>query len=331
VRDRAGKPIPNAVVSIDGRPATTGPDGRYEIRGLRRGRRSVHALGTGYVPTEFPEVRVRASEVREVPALVLPEHGVRVAIRVLDTDAQPVPDARLEVRFEGVPDTFPMRADAFGRAEIEGPSRHDGVLVTAKAWGVGFAPNAATEGAITERVIDVVLERYAMLFGTLKLSREAPPPRTLLVQYRGHDRERWRAAQALIARGGREFVCDEIPPGDYDVAISATGFAVASAKRHRFRPGRTTNVGVIHLGVGGTISGQVYVGTHRARPGIRVEIRELGRTAHTDADGRFTMENVPAGEWRIEAWPARANAKPGTVEVTVREGGTHRVIVRMGK
>jgi len=82
--------------------------------------------------------------------------------------------------------------------------------------------------------------------------------------------------------------------------------------------------------VGGTIRGQVYVGSRHAGPGLRVEIRELGRTANTDRKGRFVLKTIPAGTWKVWVYPSRPDTPLGTTRVTVKDGAEQKAVVRIG-
>lgn len=70
----------------------------------------------------------------------------------------------------------------------------------------------------------------------------------------------------------------------------------------------------------GTISGTVKDSTNALLPGARVEVKENGRSAVTDAQGQFLIPNVPAGNYTLNV--SYVGFSPSSSSVTVAPGRT---------
>lgn len=77
----------------------------------------------------------------------------------------------------------------------------------------------------------------------------------------------------------------------------------------------------------GTITGQVFGTNEQPLPNVQVLVTQLDRSVGTDPDGRFTIENVPAGSYTIET--RRLGYELSTTEVTVQSGQTATVEINM--
>lgn len=75
VVDSAGSPLPGAAVSVGGRTATAGPDGRFELTGLAAGSAEVQVRYVGYGASTMP-VRLSDSTTAEVEVTLTPPDAV---------------------------------------------------------------------------------------------------------------------------------------------------------------------------------------------------------------------------------------------------------------
>lgn len=81
------------------------------------------------------------------------------------------------------------------------------------------------------------------------------------------------------------------------------------------------------------IPGEVKCDIHQWMDAV-ILIRDNPYVAITDADGKFKIENIPAGDWKFQFWHKKAGYleeieiegyKPdrrGTIETTIKDGGT---------
>jgi hypothetical protein len=79
----------------------------------------------------------------------------------------------------------------------------------------------------------------------------------------------------------------------------------------------------------GTIAGTVVSADQPALAAVQVYIPALGLGSLTNAEGRFTILNVPAGTYVLEA--QRIGMTTVTQEVTVTAGGTVEVALTMAR
>jgi len=122
-------------------------------------------------------------------------------------------------------------------------------------------------------------------------------------------------------------------PGKLTIRFAASAsLPVPLPRRIDVRPKDATELGVIELGQGATILGEArvdgkpYEGSVHAVPidgrGNRLLLYKI--TVSSDESGRFRMTKVPAARYHLHA--GALNMPAG--EVSVVDGGTHRVDVR---
>jgi protocatechuate 3,4-dioxygenase beta subunit len=320
VVDERGDPVVGAVVSIGGRPGTTGPDGRFEVPGVKPPSASVRVLAAGFAPTVFEGVDVRAGEVLVLRDLVLPREGVRVTGRILDSSARPIPGAAIRIRFAGSEGVFDTVSDDEGIFGIEGPSIplvHISILAEAK----GFLPGKVQEQVASERVIDVVLRRFASFSGTLTYRGERPE--TISVTFRPTWNKAQKAVIVDLLDDGRTFRCEEMQLGTFKLTIKASGYPPKDIGTHTFLEGKTTSLGAVAVGKGGSITGLVVRSRAHRNATFVVTIPALELKTSTDPAGRFHFENVPAGTHVI--YLIRPNISRSARRVTVHEGKQAKV------
>ena len=79
-----------------------------------------------------------------------------------------------------------------------------------------------------------------------------------------------------------------------------------------------------------TVTGRILdANTGSYLPGTSVRVRELGRTATADREGQFTLRNLPAGTYTLEATYLGYDAR--TTTVTVSDGGIARADLTLGE
>jgi len=258
-------------------------------------------------------------------ALALPG-GLDVLGRVVDGEERPVPGA--EVWLEGwAPGSRDGRIVA--RAGPDGTFRLQGLGedLSLAAYAPGFAPSSlarmrtrvAAAGAdevqvtlvleragtvLAGRVIDPlgrVVEGALVALGTqgnvVRGEEWSPQARTLTTDAEGRFTLPWIAPQR---ERGRVF----------DLHVLAEGHALAFVPEEEVRAALGHEL-VVRLAPGATIVGRATDRSGQALARVRVEVRGPtdGRaspfrlpSARSDADGRFVLAHVAAGEVRLRAW-----------------------------
>lgn len=121
---------------------------------------------------------------------------------------------------------------------------------------------------------------------------------------------------------GGAFVIDGLTPGRHSVHVRARGFAAAQAPAADV-PGPDV---LIELGTGGIVEGVAAKADGTPRPGLQVMLQQgvgaRNLMAKTDEDGRYRVENVPPGAYRVMLIDPEAGGMPSMESVTVREGET---------
>lgn len=119
------------------------------------------------------------------------------------------------------------------------------------------------------------------------------------------------------------FEIDHVPSGRYVVTARLAGMPAVHVKDVAVSDGGTSDVGLLTLRSGGTLTGHVFGpdGLPRAGATVRLASEQHHQTAVTDADGSFVMDAIPAGEYH-------ASAAPGTLAEALRYVAASDVHVR---
>ncbi len=249
--------------------------------------------------------------------------SAQVRGRVLDPNGLPLADFVVAVR-TNEPAPYPrwvqggtvVRASSDGtftcRSLYEGPRV---VVVAAEGFAVSSSePFQTVSGATTSDVIvhmsgggsiaGRVLDKYTgepiegagvCSLGEREIFGAFVPPRPV-----------W--AQAKTDSAGR-FVLERVSPGAHRLQIEARGHATIVVSDVNVGEGDRTELPPQALLTGATINGSVH-GPGELAAGAGIQLTPIDavvdRTTRADASGRFTIENVLPGTYRLMAW--RANA-----------------------
>ena len=94
----------------------------------------------------------------------------------------------------------------------------------------------------------------------------------------------------------------DLEPGQYRVLVRATDRVGNAGKQSRLVTiGPPASRETPAEAKTSTIKGRVTLQDGRPLSGIRVSLRETALSAVTDAEGKFTLENVPHGKYTIDA------------------------------
>ena len=312
VRDREGSAIAAATVrALRQEPgeageaeATSGPDGRFDLGGLRPGRHEVSASATGYATA------YAAADAGGEPLDVVLDVGGAITGRVVDAEGSPVEEARVTAQAD---DRGPGRRHS-ARAD-EGDGRFLLPDVAPGAYGLGV--QASGRGEAARSGVRVVAGRTTDV-GTIALARGGTV-QGVVVDAEGRgipgatvhaERDANRRTSQLETQTGSTgaFELSGVPIGPVHVVARHPSYAISSPVVAEVDPDKETPPVRIVLARGGRIEGRALHRDGRPFTGGRVHAWPLDRRASVggweaaplDGDGSFVMEHVPAGRMKLD-------------------------------
>jgi hypothetical protein len=112
---------------------------------------------------------------------------------------------------------------------------------------------------------------------------------------------------AAVERTGRDgtFELTGLPPGKVTLVATARDFASGRSPRLELAPGQTVADVEIRLGHGGTVQGRLLVAEGRSAASFEIVVSSQtsasSGTATPRADGTFTVANLDAGRYQVQA------------------------------
>lgn len=337
VVDLANVPVADADVLVsqdefDGFSAhpltTSGPDGRFSIDGVDRGR-YVSARKEGYAPSSQHAVNANTGETTQL-RLVLPEAGGEVTGRILDFQSGVIPNAIVMVGNRDVSHgSYAVKAaPVVTRSDVDGAFSASGVsagMTPVVARAPGFAPQEATVLVEAGRTsfLDLALERGVVVQGFVLTSSGAPvEDASLLV---GTEQSFVKGTDPLVTTtrsdsDGRYRLAG-LAAGSITLKVSTKG--LGNARRTLDAAAGESIEFDVELDPPLEIHGRVLLadGTPLARGGVQT----VGLYyVQTDRDGRFVLKNCEDKEYevRISEWGHRMPCasqvvRPGDDEVEI--------------
>ena len=344
-----GAPVAGAEVAIEGAEGTSsfvsGPDGRFEVTPPAPGRyRVVSALAAGYLPwapeasplelVARPRQRIDGVVIYLVPA-------IEYRGRVVTPDGEPAPGATVVLLDAAAGERARAPIDDRFVADDEGGFTFrapDGALLEARHDG--FAPGrAVVDGAVTvSRELTITLGARGgaapadlTIAGVVVDASGAPVGGARVTAEAG---ELARRAVAETDADGR-FVVGPLDPGTHAVVAHARGHAPVAVAADAGAAGVE-----LRLGAAARITGRVVDPGGAPVPAASIVVlaragvatRTVAVAQVFDAEGRFAVEDVAAGDYQLlaqahgwapsELTAATASARPDDVTVTVRRGAT---------
>ncbi|RKG98053.1 carboxypeptidase regulatory-like domain-containing protein [Corallococcus carmarthensis] len=291
--------------------------GSFQFHGLARGEYQLEARAPGHAPHRVARVHVPGTDVR-----VVLDGSAFIEGFVTRGDGTPAPGARVSAW--GEDGAVEVEAGDTGSFSLDVPP--GSFQVTARhAEETGAAGGAVVVGpGMTVKGVRIRLGGVASLAGVVrrKDSGEAIAGATVGVRANG-DR-----ADLLQARAGADgrFEVGGLAPGVYDVQVRAPGFQPLTRTGLGVLAGQRFDL-VLELAVPGRIEGTVVDGAEAPLPGVTVVAQLKWRPlpdalpSVTDAEGRFTLEDVPEGTVYVAA--RRANSEDEVRQpVSVEAGKT---------
>ena len=328
-----GKAVPRAKVSAQGSrglvSTRSGSDGKYLLRNLVPGRRTVRGDEPRYAPWERYGVVLRAGESHKLDLPLTP--GVSISGTVVDENGVPVagakgslgPAAQAGIRSLVAGLTGPMetafvsasngafrasrlRAGDNLRLTVQHPGHETGALS-----GLNLPPGTSRAGlkvvlqqglALTGFVRD---EKQAGIAGaelTLSQSRSFGGPRSGMVfNFAAPVAGR---PESVKTSGDGSFTFRGVPPGDYQLQVTRSGYATESMGPVKLARGETPKPVEVVLAPGAAIAGTVKLKDGTPQGGRSVFARSPGGggalqgpgQSPTGPDGLFVLDGLKPGQ-----------------------------------
>jgi len=366
VRDAAtGEPISGATITINdfvvgNREIQTGSDGRFRVEDVGT-RASLRAKAEGY--TDIGDNPWRGQELPADQKIVQRDFDLEpagtVSGRVLTQSGQPVARALIRLR-SGDTGRGAWMGDMRLR-ELYTHTRSDGryelkgappvkLKVEVQATGFDRAESAVktlTAGGVLENM-DFKLHDAAVLSGMVVARGGGVVSGariTIAKDTGGNDAgARWRrfagGKVAFTDEKGR-FYADEIPVGDIVLRIEADGLATHEVRRKGVKPGEQITGMSITVKPALEISGKVvdeegkaiaraWISARQtASPDGEPTSQQLG--ARLDADGSFTIRNIPEGTYtlQVRVWGRGDGPQYENMERTAIVAGSKDLVITL--
>lgn len=244
VTDRSGHPIGETrVFLVDQRsrgPAahdavTTGPDGRYALKGVAAGLYQVRFRHAVYQPLDRSDIELHgADDHREVDAVLA--IGARLSGRVVDDSGAPIGGADLVAGNGSSGGTAQSAAD--GTFTISGLTEIPANISAAKP---GYGKVVLRNAPVNSNNLLFRLPKAGILSARLLIDTV---PRKIQVVLSRYDEELRQVipaeSQMIIPSTAGTFEARNIPPGTYWIEVQADGYELVDRPQVGILPGETT-------------------------------------------------------------------------------------------
>ena len=282
--------------------ATSVPGGRFAFRGLDAG--TYRLLVDGYLPHDLGAVLVPSAGNGPRDLVVTVREGSAVAGRVTRAvGGAPVAGAHVAVVDTAQRAMLSARTGADGTYRVAGvtpgPVR---VLVEAN----GLVPPPAAPGTVPDG--GTLTQDFALAGGGTVVGRVLDPGGTPVPGARVNVASGGAGSRSVATGAGGTFSLTGVPPGTHTLRTMKAGFGAGERTGVGIVADEETNVGDVSLTEAGRVTGTVTdtdTGQRLAGANVAVDGLRPGDPVLTDADGRFAMPDVPAGERQV------AVSKPG--------------------
>ncbi len=323
VRGAGGRAIVGARIEIlsgpsDGR-ATSGREGRFELRGLRPGVYALTFSTAGHATRIREGLEVRAGRVVEIRVELdsLGEDPVGAIFGVVKNgEGQPVSGAT--VRITAGPTIAEIGTDAEGRYTLAPlvPGLYS-LRVTADGYRAAEAGGIRVEAG-QERRVDFTVRRgeeprFGTVSGTVTDADRRPIAGATVTVIAGP------TIRSSVTDGEGRYRLEELLPGNYALRASKDGY-LPQTRETPVVAGQNRSVSFLLRTEGsqfGRIVGRVTNGSGAAVPGATVAIQE-GRSTLTNEEGRYELNELEPGGHTLTA--SKAGFRSSTAAATVIAG-----------
>ncbi|MEQ8767064.1 MAG: sigma-70 family RNA polymerase sigma factor [Planctomycetota bacterium] len=305
-----GEPLADALVRIGGNwdrigsSTRTGADGRFVMEGLLPGKVSISTMGFFWLSEQI-ELKAGETAHWEPQLPVLRKQGV-IEGQIVDSDGLGLGGWYVTIDRDG--NRFIVQTDDQGRFQQTMSPEYE-YQVFANPPSIDIDPPVVIRRGV--RVQDGFLR--------LEVPAAMMPSSYLTGQLRSEDPWLLESTDVWVAVDGSgyrqqqygtiedgAFRVGPLPPGSYRLACRSTGASDQEVGRFVLAANETVDVGEVLLERAGRIFGRL-----RAEDGSAVEIKKVRATQvddwrswTTDAaieGDRFSVSNIEAGHWRLEA------------------------------
>jgi large repetitive protein len=298
--------------------ATSGPDGRFILRGLENGLYELTLTCARYA-TNSSEVEIEAKRTnRFVPIVLLRE--VEIKGRIVSTQSQPVSGAHI---LGIVPDVSKNETISGTSGEFTLHGFASGAQVALSGTAAGYEP-ADTIVRAPDNAVVLVLKQHGLLRGRVEDSETGAPLHEFRI------RVAFGKAVSFRSEDGT-FELKDLPSGRSTIVAQASGYQEAELTQTEIRVGEATEGVVFSLVRGLELTGRVVDTKTGARlPNITVSYRVTSReepppwafdsnSQITDSDGTFKFDGLPKDKVTLIAG-APGYAETRRIVVTGEEG-----------
>ncbi|MGH9360970.1 MAG: carboxypeptidase regulatory-like domain-containing protein, partial [Thermoanaerobaculia bacterium] len=301
--------------SVPRRTAQTGPEGTFEVKGLREGKFALAARARGYFSSKPQAVTIAPGGGREFTIPL--EAGSSIAGRVLDTAGKPIAGATVrpnpafsnnqgyDPRFQSLQDANAL-SDSEGRYLLEGLPPHPNYRVVATHRE--YAPSSSKPLALNAREAvenaDLTLSRGGVVRGRVVDEKGSPLAGAGVSASRARGQGAAeeeevgyyfgdpRSASATSDRDGN-YSLPRLEAGLYTLRAQLRGRASAQRDGVQLVEERATEAIDFTLGEGETLAGRVVDSDGSPIAGARVRAYGPDQAeARSDADGRFEVKGL---------------------------------------
>jgi len=378
VKDQGGNPVPeaevalsapmnfrmgrggmNAGISIAGggedRPrGKTGPDGRFELKGVKPGDYFLMIRKSGYATETIDPVKVAEGKALD-PLEVTLAPGALIAgfIRQKNGNGveglfvQPAGSRMGRMLGGGAGGMQPTGPD--GAFEVEGLKAGETYDLQVLGGGAGMGPLKKGVVAPAEGV-EITVSTNGKIAGSAVDAKSGKPLTEYVVSYEP-DRGMGGMVMRFATRGGGgrgrggnrlevraedgRFLLEDVPPGKWQVSVEAKGYQASRVGDVVVEEGATKENVEVKVAPGGALKGRVVdARSGRPIPDAEVSVQGAGGgggpmmvfpgmggdgDVTTDADGRFEIEGLAPGKARVTA--RHGDYAEATESVEIKETG----------
>jgi protocatechuate 3,4-dioxygenase beta subunit len=327
VVDAADRPVPGAAIWLAAESfdpmggdvvSRSGPDGRFELRGVGDGGLYVSARAPGHAPSS--QIVVVSRHAEEELRLVLPAAGGAVRGRVIGADGMPVEGAWVLVGAREFTSGAYVAAAPPARSRTDGGGEFavEGIATGRTPILVRSPPHALAETAVevaagSVGVVTIALQAGAVFGGTVTSADGRPVEGAEVRLGKGEDeapRSDLMFGRSDLARlgartrAGGEFAIEGAPPGDWHVDIDA-GNRGRERRTVVLTAGLETRIEV-SLRPPLRLRGRVRCRDGQALAKALVVIYPGGSTEIADGSGRFAFQGLEDREYSLRISELRA-------------------------
>jgi hypothetical protein len=212
----------------------------------------------------------------------------------------------------------PPRMDVYvaeGRIDWERVQVPAGVrIVDERALAHGYKPEDGS--VVVGTVYDMLTSKpVAGVEVTAEHQVQPPQPPDNFDVSKNPPKPSWEKVASTIGDADGRFELKNIPAGGYQLVVRCTGYAPRALEWISFEAHTYKSFPAIQLSPAIEATGKVLDSTtNRPLPGVKVRVDQTlaadgrgypqpeGRETTTDAEGKFTLSNLPRGQAQITAW-----------------------------